>query len=200
MMISEVSKMYQLWWVDVETTGLDPRKDEIIEIALMRTDCDPSRRWLSPVRQKYVGLREPFCPISVEASKINGLTLKQLTGKKLDNTLIESIILEAHVFIAHNAPFDRSFLEMMFPDIRHKMWFCSMKDIEWKYWGFQSVGLQSLLRAHQIFPHRPHRAESDILSLYQLLQEHNPHDKAYFWEMWDRNYHQFLKQKEKPPQ
>lgn len=184
--------MYQLWWVDIETTGLDPRKDEIIEIALIRTDCDPSRRWLSPVKQKYVGLREPYCPISVEASRINGLTLEQLTGKTLNYILMESIIREAHGFIAHNASFDRSFLEMMYPEIHQKWWFCSMKDIDWKHWGFLSSGLQSLLKAHQIFPHRPHRAESDILSLYRLLQEHNPTDKSYFWEMWDRNYHQFL--------
>jgi DNA polymerase III alpha subunit (gram-positive type) len=35
------NRMYRLWWVDVETTGLDPLRDEIIEIAMFLTECDP---------------------------------------------------------------------------------------------------------------------------------------------------------------
>lgn len=184
--------MYRLWWVDVETTGLDPMHDEIVEIALILTECDPMRKWLSPVLQKYVGLREPLCPISPEASKINGLTLQNLQGKQLNMELLKRIVHEADGFVAHNASFDKGFLEMILPEVRNKMWFCSLSGIEWKKWGFSSASLQALLRAHHIFPARAHRAESDIQSLLLLLQERNPLDKSYFWEMWDSTYHRYL--------
>ena len=190
--------MYRLWWVDVETTGLDPLRDEIIEIAMFLTECDPQRKWLSPVSQLYTGLQEPSCPISPEASRVNGLTLEHLQGKRLDMELLKKIVHEADGFVAHNASFDKGFVEMILPEVRNKMWFCSIAGIEWKKWGFASAGLQSLLRAHHIFPSKAHRAESDIQSLYLLLQEHNPLDKSYFWEMWDNSYHRFLS-KQKPP-
>jgi DNA polymerase III subunit epsilon len=183
--------MYQLWWIDVETTGLDPRVDEIIEIALIKTTCNPLRRELSSILQRYTALREPSVPISLEASKVNGLTLNDLMGKHFDMELLQNIIAGADAFVAHNASFDRGFFEMLFPEVNRKKWFCSMKNIDWKGWGFPSCGLQSLLRHHHIFPERAHRAESDIVSLYRLLQEPNPLEKAYFWEMWDKTYQQY---------
>ncbi len=184
--------MYELWWIDVETTGLDPITDEIIEISLIQSYCDPVKRFLSPIQSKYTGLREPSCPISIEAFKVNGISLEQVMGKHLDHELLTNIITHTDVFIAHNASFDRSFFEKLFPEVMEKKWFCSMNGINWKKWGFASLGLQSLLKSHHIFPKQAHRAESDVVSLYRLLQEYNPMEKTYFWEMWDNNYHRFL--------
>ncbi|HLN62732.1 MAG TPA: hypothetical protein VK464_14400 [Symbiobacteriaceae bacterium] len=51
-------------YVDVETTGLSPYYDEIIELALVLSAFDITTGDVLGVVDSYVGLREPSCPIS----------------------------------------------------------------------------------------------------------------------------------------
>lgn len=90
--------------VDLETTGLSPMGDRIIEIALIRTDLDgiPVGTW-----SQLVNPRRP-----VGASEIHGITADQLTGAPTFAEIADEVVekLRGALLVAHNAQFDRSFL------------------------------------------------------------------------------------------
>lgn len=115
--------------IDVETTGFDARREQIIELAITLFRYDRvSGRVLDIVRQ-YSGMREPSCRISRRASAIHGITLRMMRGHHLDYRIIRAIFQEADFLVAHNAEFDRRFVERLMPSARNRKWLCSMKGV-----------------------------------------------------------------------
>ena len=90
---------------DLETTGLYPAKDRIVEIGAVKFD----RR--GPIGRFSV-LIDPRMPMPAEASRINGITDAMLAGKPvLDQVLPDFLrFIGDGVLIAHNASFDCSFV------------------------------------------------------------------------------------------
>ncbi len=62
-----------LVFMDLETTGLDPTADRIVEIGLVRLDVDGSRRSL-------VERVDPGIDIPEQASKVHGITTDEVRG------------------------------------------------------------------------------------------------------------------------
>lgn len=91
---------------DLETTGLEPKKERIVEIGAIKFDQR------GPIGRFSV-LVNPGVPMPPEASKINGITDTMLMGKpSLDEVLPDFVRFIADtVIIAHNAPFDCSFID-----------------------------------------------------------------------------------------
>lgn len=91
---------------DLETTGLEPKKEQIVEIGAVKFD----RR--GPIARFSV-LVDPGRPMPAEASKVNGITDAMLAGKpSLDEVLPDFLrFIDGAVLIAHNAPFDCSFVD-----------------------------------------------------------------------------------------
>jgi DNA polymerase-3 subunit epsilon len=153
--------------VDVETTGLSPAKDEIIELCIILFRSDSSGSYV--IEEEYIGLREPSCPIHPAASRVNGITYADVCGKDLDYERVSNLIDRADFLIAHNASFDRNFLACLFPDIRKKNWYCSMSGINWLGKGCPNRRLQDLLSYHGINPGRAHRAGDDVRATLEIL-------------------------------
>ena len=65
-------------FVDVETTGLDPTTEEIVELSIMLFAYDKGNGKIFGVLEEYTGRREPSEPIPKEAYKIHGITDKKL--------------------------------------------------------------------------------------------------------------------------
>lgn len=90
--------------LDVETTGLSPNGDRIIEIGLVRTDLDgiPVGRWSQ--------LIDPRRPIG--ASDIHGITAAELKGAPTFADIADEILerMRGTLLVAHNAHFDLTFL------------------------------------------------------------------------------------------
>lgn len=90
---------------DIETTGLTPVIDRIIEIGAVQfvngKTVDTFQR-----------LIDPEVPMPKDASNINGITDGMVRGKeKIDDVLPQFIsFLEESVAVAHNAPFDVGFI------------------------------------------------------------------------------------------
>ena len=91
---------------DLETTGLDPKKEKIVEIGAVKFD----RR--GPIGRFSV-LVNPGVSMPAEASRINGITDAMLEGKpSLDLVLPDFLrFIGDTPIIAHNAPFDCSFID-----------------------------------------------------------------------------------------
>src|ERR1700760_2335819 len=59
--------------LDVETTGLDPQKDEIIELGMVKFDYLPDGR-VAGLRDVFTSFNEPSEPIPLEVSALTGIT------------------------------------------------------------------------------------------------------------------------------
>ncbi|MCP2259095.1 ATP-dependent helicase Lhr and Lhr-like helicase [Streptoalloteichus tenebrarius] len=94
--------------VDLETTGLVRGKDRIVEIAVVRLAPDGS------VLREWTSLVNPGRRIS--AQEIHGIRAEHLAGAPTFADIVPIIAehLGGAVLVAHNAPFDRGFLEAEF--------------------------------------------------------------------------------------
>lgn len=90
--------------LDVETTGLSPSEDRIVELAVVRTDQygSPIDEWTTRFNPER----------SVGASHIHGLTATDLKNAPLFRDTIPYLnwLLAGRALVAHNASFDLSFL------------------------------------------------------------------------------------------
>ncbi len=169
--------------VDVETTGLNWKKDEVIELAVILFAFEQDTLEIVGVVDEYVGFREPGRRIGTTASRIHGITWKMVKGQRLNNLRIEALIARAQFLIAHNAAFDRRFLEKIFPSSISKPWLCSMTGINWLRKGYTCRGLQFLLKEHGIKCPQAHRGESDAKASLALISIRGPNGKTYFREL-----------------
>ncbi|WP_067924777.1 exonuclease domain-containing protein [Alicyclobacillus shizuokensis] len=168
-------------FVDVETTGLSPLNDEIIEFSIALFEYDIFTGRIPEVAMLYTGLREPSKPIPKSATRINGITNEDVKGKTLRMDVIDAMIRKADFLVAHNAEFDRAFVEGLFYSATKKKWKCSMRQIPWKEYGAEKRSLQFLLDYYVIDRDYAHRAESDVLAALKLL---NIGDReTYFYQL-----------------
>lgn len=170
-------------YIDVETTGLDPSREEVIELALLLFAYDPVDGRICGILDEYVGLREPSVPISPDAAAVHGLTGDIVRGKALDLERVRQMAVRAELLVAHNAQFDRSFVERLIPEVSIKTWLCSMSGIGWRRKGFVSRRLQDLLKVHGIMVERAHRAEDDVRAAVRLLTCGGQGGVSYFQEL-----------------
>lgn len=172
--------------VDVETTGLSPRHDEIVELAAILFAFDRETGQIRGVVDEYTGLREPSVPISPEAARVNGITPEMVRGQRLDEARVEGIFRRAEFLVAHNASFDRGFVTRLFPGTKRKPWLCSMRHVDWRGMGFSSAALQSLLRRHGIAVQRAHRGSDDARATLELLSRRDADGRPYFYWLLQR--------------
>lgn len=159
--------------LDTETTGLNHRKDEIIEIGAISFTFDASGR-IGDLTGIYGGLRQPSVAISAEITRLTGITDEMVAGKVIDNVLLGSLIEPADLIIAHNAGFDRPFCEAFSPMFSNKAWACSNAEIDWPLRGFEGTKLAYLIGQAGYF-HEDHRAVDDCFALLEVLDRCPPH-------------------------
>ena len=159
--------------LDTETTGLDQGRDKIIELAMLRVDVDTTTGL--PVGQVVVfdELEDPGLPISKEIHALTGISSDMVQGKRLNETLIATLLDGVDLVIAHNAAFDRPFCEARIPAFSNLAWGCSFADIDWKKEGHGSAKLEYLAQQKGWF-YDAHRAETDCHALLAVLCEPLP--------------------------
>ena len=173
-------------FVDVETTGLSPHSDEIIELALCLFKFKWATGEIVGIVDEYVGLREPGRGIPRRATAVHGICDCDVEGKCLDMEIVESMIHKAEFLVAHNASFDRGFMIKLFQICQTKHWLCSMRGIRWRERGFSRMALQTLLNEHGIKVSRAHRAEDDVKASIRLLSLRDASGGIYFGELLQR--------------
>lgn len=155
--------------VDTETTGMNAGKDEIIEIGLVVVAVGAKSGLAFQVVDSYGALEQPSGPIPPETTKVHGITDQMVVGHRIDDHRVQDMLRSASLVIAHNAGFDRRFLEKRLPVFAELPWACSVKEVAWREEGFGSQKLDYILMQCGIF-HEAHRAEADCLALLEVLQ------------------------------
>jgi DNA polymerase-3 subunit epsilon len=167
--------------VDVETTGTDVQSDVIIEFAARRFRYDDDGI-ITELGKGYSWLEDPGRPLSDEITRLTGIRYDDLFGKTIDTRLAYNLLKSADVVIAHNAAFDRKFVEGRFPDAAGGAWACSCKEIDWAGRGFDGRALGWLLGQHGFF-HDRHRALGDVDAVIALLRHSNPEGRTALAEL-----------------
>lgn len=160
----------QVLVLDTETTGLDAAKDRIIELALLRFAWNPATGLPQGSVQVFDELEDPGFPIPEVAQKITGITDAQVAGKRLDEARIAELVQGVDLVIAHNAGFDRPFMERRLPTFAALPWACSWAEMDWEAQGRGSAKLENLALALGLF-YDAHRAETDCHALLRVLSE-----------------------------
>jgi DNA polymerase-3 subunit epsilon len=152
--------------LDTETTGLDPAKDEVIELGMVAFTYDEAG--IGDVVGVFSALREPGQPISAEITRITGITAEMVAGHVLDLEAVAAFIAPADLVIAHNAGFDRPFCERLTGGFDVKPWACSVAEVDWSGRGFEGAKLGYLVGQCGWF-HQGHRAVDDCHALLEVL-------------------------------
>lgn len=159
--------------LDVETTGTDSSQDKIIELGIVFVEVCPQTGQAYRIVRVLNELEYPGMPIPEESTRIHHITDEMVAGKQINDAEVESLMSGVALVIAHNASFDRVFVEARFPIFATKAWACSFRQIPWTEEGIGSGKLE-FLAYNCGFHYTGHRASTDCYALLEVLQNPLP--------------------------
>jgi len=155
-------------FIDLETTGLNLEEDKIIEIAIKTVKIDETEGNIMSFDDQYESFQDPGVDLEEKITLITGITDNMVRGQNIDWEQVSDIVQNADILIAHNARFDRSFMDRYLPLSKDKIWACSVSDIDWLHRGFTKGSLELLSIWHGFY-YESHRAMNDVDALIHLL-------------------------------
>ncbi|MBH9537061.1 3'-5' exonuclease [Novosphingopyxis sp. YJ-S2-01] len=159
--------------VDCETDGLDPSRDNVIQIAVAIVGVSRDGRILQVV-DHGTGLADPGRQIPARITKLTGIDNLTVRGKRIKQPALTEFICQADAVLAHNAGFDSGFCRRLLPSIEHLPWICSFRDVDWLGHRFDGGKLGHLLMQLGQFAPTAHDAMADVEALMALLQSELP--------------------------
>lgn len=156
--------------LDTETTGLDPAKGKVLEIAAVLYNI-PTRSIIAQASTLCYAEENP----ALEINRIEVESLKK-TPPKIEITaqlLIRNMMMEADAIIAHNASFDKKWIETI-ADFQEaslgSKWICTKNDVIWPVRKGVSLSLITICADLGVPIINTHRALADCLLLIDALQ------------------------------
>lgn len=156
--------------VDTETTGLELSQAELIEVGAILVEVDRDSGQLGKVLGQFAGLEQPSKPIAAESTAIHGITDEMVKDQRFDESAFQALCDGVDLFVAHNAAFDRPFMQRRFPWLEPTVWACSFRELPWKQEGYSGQKLEYLLSDCGYF-HSAHRAVEDCNALLHVLSK-----------------------------
>ena len=174
-------------FLDLETTGLNKNEDKIVEIGIKLAAIDKKTNKLVGILDSYQSFQDPHQSIDTNVMKISGITNEMVEGKQIDWDIVESIFNNSEIIVAHNASFDRAFMDRYLSLSKDKIWACSVNDIDWTGKGFSSKSQEMLCIWHGFY-FESHRAMSDVDALIHLLTHPTYNKNAPIKELIENAY------------
>ena len=117
---------------------------------------------------------DPGRPLPAEITHLTGITDDDLQGRQIDVEAASTLIHSCQLIVAHNARFDRPFVECVLPAARDKPWACTREQVPWTAERFASQALHCLLCAYGVYARGRHRALADCEAGVWLLAQRLP--------------------------
>jgi len=155
--------------IDVETTGGKPPADRITELGAVRVNA-------GRIVDEFETLVDPEREIPLNVQRITHITDAMVAGKPTAAQVMPAFRewLGDAVVVAHNAPFDRFFIDTHFAEIfggpTENLWLCSVRLTRKLYPHFPSKSLGPLCVSLGIPPRETlHRAGNDARATARVL-------------------------------
>lgn len=159
----------QMVLLDTETTGTDHKTNEIIELAFVVVTYNVRWNTIISIDDVYDGFNQPSKPISDEITQITGITNEMVAGKHITyDSFKDHLPKGKYLIVAHNAGFDRKFVDRAFPELADKPWADSLTEIDWGKKGCHKKNLETLMYKLGYF-YNAHRAVNDCLALGAVI-------------------------------
>ena len=179
--------------LDLETTGLNPKKDRIIEIGAVKVRE-------GKIVDTFQSLIDPKQELEERVESLTGISAKELCGQPIIQEILPELkeFLEEDVLLGHRVLFDYSFLKRAFTNENitfERKGLDTLKLARQFVADCESKKLESLCQ-HYGIRHQAHRALGDAratVELYQILVE-----KYYQKEAFEPKPLEFKVKKESP--
>jgi len=154
--------------IDIETTGLNARKDRITEIAIIIHDGEK-------IVEKFETLINPERRIPFHITSLTGISNKMVAEAPRFFEVAKQIVemTDGKTFVAHNASFDYNFIRSEFKRLLYdytQRTLCTKKLSRKLLPGIKSYGLGSLARILNFKNPARHRAAGDALTTAYLFE------------------------------
>lgn len=152
--------------IDVETSGIDPENDVVVEVGaiLYNVDCQTTLTQVSFVTPQA---------IQNECEHINRIpkSAGEHVGHEFElaDTLLEELARRSDYLVSHNSQFDSQFIKLL----AQKPWLCTCFDFKWPRASKEGGSLISLALEHGIGVSSAHRALTDcqlIAALFDRME------------------------------
>ncbi|SHF17515.1 BRCT domain-containing protein [Alkalibacter saccharofermentans] len=144
--------------IDIETTGLDPRYDEIIELAAVKVRD-------FQVVDEFQALIEPTFPIDEFITQKTGITNEMLKGQPIIEAMIPEFLnfIGDDIVVGHNVNFDINFV---YDNSKHIKEFDNdfidnLRLVRKIYPEFENHRLDTVMKYLEVDPRTIHRALND---------------------------------------
>ncbi len=157
-----------LVFLDIETTGLDPKRGaKIVEIAMLKV-C-------GGIEERYESLVNPGLPIPAECSKIHAICDDMVKNSPLFDEIAEDVFsfIGRSVVVCHNAPFDLFFVhrELCLAGVLvKKVCYIDTLELARQHFSFDSNKLGSIADAIGVESELRHRAMADVLAMFSVAK------------------------------
>ena len=156
-------------YVDCETTGLSPAHDAVIELAMLPFTHTLEGSVVEVLHSEaQVHRNDPGRALPAEITHLTGLTDDDVRGEHIDVEAASALIERSGLVVAHNARFDRPFVERVLPAARARPWACTRAEVPWIVEGFASQALHCLLCAYGVYARERHRALTPTVRLWAI--------------------------------
>jgi len=149
--------------LDCESTGLDPEKDRMIEVAAARFTFDR-------VLQTFETLIDPECEIPLVSQEIHKISSDMLQGKPKAAQILPELLnmVQGHILVGHGIGFDIALIaaeakRAQIPTQIHKQPFIDTLRMARLYGESPINSLEKLRQHFNIEPEGAHRAMSDVI-------------------------------------
>lgn len=169
--------------VDVETTGLDYRREKIIEIAAVKLVDNV-------IEEKFDSLVNPMQNIRLSSTNIHGITEQMI----MDSPTIEEVLprfldfIEDKPIIGHNIIFDYSYINFasltLYGKPLENQAIDTLHMYKEVYPDERSHGLASLIKRFNVTSDTTHRALADAECLAKVYHQLNEiYEKRFSWQL-----------------
>lgn len=157
--------------VDVETTGLEDWA-QVIEIGLVKFAYSPAGTVIGSLGQRHA-YNQPDMPIPANITRLTGISDDIVRGHRLDVEALQAFAEGVDIVIAHNASFDRRYIERLLPVFENLPWACSQTQIPWSDEGVESAKLDYIANRLGFF-YSGHRSIDDAHALLEVVDQPLP--------------------------
>lgn len=153
--------------VDVETTGLDKKRDRIVEIAWAKVDA-------GKIVDSFSTLVNPEIPIAPEASEVNGIYDADVADAPKYSEIreqVQSALLGA-VVVGHNIQFDLGFIKGLLGNVEGRILYLDTVQYARKSFpGIKNYKLATLCKELSLCHQCAHRSGEDVQATKELFEK-----------------------------